>query len=245
MPKMITNLAELKREFAMVSKPELNAKLYQALAGWENVKDLGALNVHPIVPGYRLLRLDERVKAPVLPTFEVVMLCDTTQQVVYYNRVVVMNISDLNIKPATQSLVWRSREHKHDTVLHKVAANVFTNYILNDYNAIVSDGNQTSGGKFFWEGQVSTAMHRGNNVYFYKMMSAELERIKDDDDFNLLKDFIWGDTAAFEQNLVIISKDELPLDRKYQVPMEIIEELDKTDIQKVVRAEQDPDLNRD
>lgn len=239
MPKLINNLAEIKREFAMVSKPALNAKLYQALAAWPNQQNLGSMNVHPMVPGYRLLRLDERVKSPLLPTFEVVMLCDTTQEVVYYNRVLVTNISDLNIKPATQSLVWRSRDYQHDTVLQKIAANVFTNYILNDYNAIVSDGNQTSGGKFFWESQVSAAMYRGNNVYFYKMMTGELERIKDKDDFTLLKDFIWGDADAFEHNLVIISKDDLPLDRSYKMPMDVIEELDKSDIQKIVTREQD------
>lgn len=229
----------------MVSKPELNAKLYLALAGWENSKDLSSLNIHPMVPGYRLLRIDGRVKSPVLPTFEVVMLCDTTKQLVYYNRVLVTSISDLNIKPATQSLVWRSRQDQHDTVLHKIAANVLNNYILNDYNAIVSDGNQTSGGKFFWESQISTAMARGNNVYFYKMMSAELERINNEGEFTLLKDFIWGDVADLEHNLVIISKDELPLDRNYKIPLDIIEELDRTDIQKQVRKEQESDIGLD
>lgn len=243
MPKLITNLAEIKKEFAMVSKPELNAKLYQALANWPNAQDLGSLNIHPLAPGYRLLRLDERVKSP-LSTFEVVMLCDTTQEVVYYNRVLITNISDINIKPATQSLVWRSRDYQHDTVLQKIATNVFTNYILNDYNAIVSDGNHTSGGKFFWESQVSAAMYRGNNVYFYKMMTAELEPIKSKDDFNALKDFIWGDADAFQHNLVIISKDHLPIDKSYKMPLDIIEAIDKTDIQQVVRKEQesDPDL---
>jgi hypothetical protein len=224
----------------MTSDVNWRVDFYEALACWGNTIDLGSLNVHPMVPGYRLLRLDDRVNQPLLPTFEVVMLCDTTKEVVYYNRVLVTSISDLNVKPATQSLVWRSRDYQHDTVLQKIAANVFTNYILNDYNAIVSDGNQTSGGKFFWESQVSAAMYRGNNIYFYKMMTGELEHIKNKEDFNALKDFIWGDADAFEHNLVIISKDDLPLNQSYKMPIEVIDELDRTDIQKVVRNEQNP-----
>ena len=128
----------------MASKPALNAKLYETLAGWKDFEDVGSLNVHPMVPGYRLLRINDRVKSPQLPTFEVVMLCDTTKEVVYYNRVLISAISDLNIKPATQNLVWRSSDYMHSTVLQGIATNVFTNYILNNYNAIISDNNQTS-----------------------------------------------------------------------------------------------------
>lgn len=244
MPKLINDLAEIKREFAMVSKPELNARLYQDLSSWPTSQDLGRLGIHPVVPGYRLLRLDDRVATSRLPSFEVVMLCDTTKEVVYYNRVLVTKISELNIKPATQSLVWRSRDYQHDAVLQKIAANVFTNYILDKYTAIVSDGNQTSGGKFFWESQVSAAMYRGNNIYFYKMMTAELEHIKDKDDFNMLKNFIWGEADAFEHNLVIISKDALPLDRRYSIPLDVVKEVDKADLQKVVEDEQRSGLER-
>jgi hypothetical protein len=167
-----------------------------------------------------------------LPAFEVVLLCDTTQQVVFYSRVVVTRISDLD-KPGALSLSWRSSQHQHDSVLHKVAANVLTNYILNGHIAILSDGNPVSGGKFFWEAQISAALGRGHNAYVYNAGSASIERIKDDEAFIKLKDFVWG-SAAPERNLVILSKDDLPLHQGYTIPMAIIDDLDSTDIQKLV-----------
>jgi len=41
---------------------------------------------------------------------------------------------------------------------------------------------------------------------------------------------IWGDSDHHQHNLVLISEEELPLERKYTMPVEIIEELDKEDV---------------
>lgn len=218
----------------MVSKPGLAAKLYQDISAWPISQDLGRMGIHPVVPGYRLLRLDERLSSTSLPTFEVVMLCDTTKEVVYYNRVLVTSISDASIKAAALSLVWRSSDFQHDVALQKIAVNVLTHYVLEQHIAILSDGNQ---GIFFWESLVSAAMSRGNNAYAYKAMPAELEHIKDRDDFILLKDAIWGNAGAFGHNLVILSKDSLPLEKTFEIPMDIVKEVDQVDIQEVLEKE--------
>lgn len=221
----------------MVSEPGLAAKLYQDMSAWPISQDLGRMDIHSVVPGYRLLRLDERLSSPSLPTFEVVMLCDTTNEVVYYSRVVVTSISDASIKPAALSLSWRSPDYQHNVALRQIAVNVVTRYVLEHYTVIVSDGNQAFAGIFSWESLISAAMSRGNNAYAYKAMAAELEHIRDRDDFILLKDAIWSNAEAFGHNLVILSKENLPLEKTFVIPMDIVKEVDQANIQKVVEME--------
>lgn len=210
-------------------KRDLNMQLYNELSSAARIEDLQSSCRNPVTPGYRLVRVDGRSTGE-NETFELALLCDATKEVAYYNRVIVTSICDLNAKPATQSLVWRNPDIRHKSATRDLASNIFFEYILPRYDAILSDGNQTSGGQFFWETQITSAMQMGHHIYFYKMMSAELEPIKSRDDFDLLKDMIWGDADHYQHNLVLISQDELPLERKYKMPIEIIKELDKEDV---------------
>lgn len=145
-----------------------------------------------------------------------------------------MNICDLNVKPASQSLIWRSRDEDHRSVLNDFARDVFFNYILPRYAAIVSDGNQSLGGRFFWESQVEAALSKNKSVYYYKMISAELEPIKDKNDLSILKKHIWCEQKDFANNLVIISDADLPLSNDYKIPVVIVEESDKLDAAKLI-----------
>lgn len=212
-----------------------NTHLYELLS--RSSYDIGQDCGHPIPPEYRLVRCDGRIVRSV-PGFELALLNDTGKEVVYYNSVIVINNLDLNLKPATQSLVWRSPKAKHESVTHKLAGNVFSNYILPRYIAIVSDGNQTAGGKFFWERQVSSALDDNKHVYFYKIMHGSLEPIKNEQDFDILKNHIWGDKPANETNLVVISSEPLPLDKSYKLPVHVIQEMEKIDKANV----EEPDL---
>ncbi len=228
MPKKYNNISMIRKEFAKVMKRDLNKQLFDELSSSLQTEDIQQSCKNPVPPGYRLLRIDGRIKSE-NETFELALLCDTTHEVAYYKRVIVTSICDLNAKPATQSLVWRTPDIAHKAATRDLASNIFFEYILPRYDAILSDGNQTSGGQFFWETQITSSLQRGHHIYFYKMMSAELEPIKSREDLDLLKDMIWGDSDHHQHNLVLISEEELPLERKYTMPVEIIEELDKED----------------
>lgn len=224
MPKLISKLDNANEEFKKFVKSGDAQKLYEDIVRHDLLEDISAKARHPTPPGYRLLRVDHRVPTD-LKTFELAMLCDTTKEAVYYNRVVVTNISDLNVKPATQCLVWRSHNALHEPAVDKVARNVFFNYLLDKYNVILSDNNQTSGGKLFWERQITFAMLYEKHAYYYDMMSAELQKI-DWDNIADIKDRLWGKADDFEYHLAIISKDEIDQKKVLGIPFKLIEELD-------------------
>ena len=73
----------------------------------------------------------------------------TTGTVVYYNRVMIVGYIDLNARPVTQCLLWRTYDFKHGKVLQGVAGDVFFNYLLDQYQVIMSDNCQTGNGQQF------------------------------------------------------------------------------------------------
>jgi len=206
---------------------DLNRQLYAELSSSAIFEDLQMVCQHP-VPGYRLLRVDGRIKGD-NEAFELALLCDATKEVAYYNRVTVTSICDLSEKPAVLSLVWRSPDVTHKSAIRDLVASTFFGYILPRYDAIISDGNQTSGGLFFWETQITSSLERGLYVYFYKQSSAELMPIKSRDDLYLIKEKIWGGSQGYQHNLALISQEKLQLERKYSMPVEMIKELDLED----------------
>lgn len=233
MPQIIEN-KDLYKEFVKLSDPDKNRQLYLDIVESE-FSDISNQLGRNLPPGYRCLRQETPPRVgPDLPGFNIALVNDVSKTVIYYNSVVVMNISDLNVKPACQSLIWRSRSERHRPVLHDFARDVFFNYILPRYVAIVSDSNQSLGGRFFWEGQVQAAMAKDKHVYYYKMNQAQIEPIVDESDFEAISKHIWGNDRDYANNLVIISEAELPLTKDYNIPAVVIEKTDKIDATKLV-----------
>ena len=230
----VWNVKDLYKEFVKLTDEDQNRDLYQTLTS-ANPFDISHLIERDLPPGYRCLRVETPPKSgQELPGFDIALVDDKSKSIIYYNAVIVMNICDLNIKPASQSLIWRSRDEDHRSVLHDFARDVFFNYILPRYVGIVSDGNQSLGGRFFWESQVQAALSKNKSVYYYKMISAELEPIKDKADLSLLKKHIWGEHKDFANNLVVISEADLPLSNDYKIPVVLVEESDKIDATKLI-----------
>jgi hypothetical protein len=211
MPKLIVQREEIRREFAHLVRTEDNARLYQRLSNESRFSDISADAKNPVPPGYRLLRIDP-APGTTIHEFEVALLSDVDRSVVYYNQVSVTGISDLNCRPATQMLVWRSQNAQHQMVLRDVAKNVFFNYILERYDVILSDNNQTAEGKFFWQRQMSLALALGMHVYYYQMLNAALQPIKNQAALNNLEDQLWAEEDNKQYHLALISKIELPAD---------------------------------
>lgn len=218
MPKLIVKPAAIRQEFAHLVRTEDNARLYDRIAASPNLIEISAEAKHMLPPGYRLLRID--ALTPGTHEFEVALLNDVEESVVYFNRVMVSTIQDLNCRPATQMLVWRSQNAAHQMVLHGLAQNVFFNYILERYDIILSDNHQTGEGKFFWQRQMSQALALGLHVYYYQMLNAVLEPIGDQAALDNLEDQLWSEDDGQEYHLALISKVELPKDLLVDVDIE-------------------------
>lgn len=230
----VWDVKDLYKDFVKLTDEDQNRELYRKIIS-SDPDDISIFIDRDLPPGLRCLRVETPPKAGQdLPGFDIALVDDNAQSIIYYNAVVVMNICDLNIKPASQSLIWRSRDEDYRHVLNDFARDVFFNYILPRYVGIVSDGNQSLGGRFFWESQIQAALSKGKNVYYYKMISAELEPIKTKVELNLLKKHIWGDHKDFANNLVIISDADLPLSSDYKIPVVIIRETDRADANKLI-----------
>ncbi|WP_455917388.1 hypothetical protein [Pseudomonas cerasi] len=223
MPKLIVQHTEIRKAFAHLVRSADNAHLYNLLTGAERTIDISADAQCILAPGYRLLRVDHRVR-PSSDEFEIALINDLERSVVYYNRVVISNIVDLNCRPATQNLVWRSANAQHAAVLRDVAQKVFFNYILDRYDVILSDNQQTGEGKFFWQRQMSNALALGLHVYYYQMLTADLEPINNQEDLNNLEDQLWAEDDAQEYHLALISK--VPLPAELLVSVAVVAEVD-------------------
>ena len=210
MPKLLRNPRKINLDFARLTKQEANAALYLQINAHLSAIDIASEVQHPIPPGYRLLRLDGREGSS--DTFEIALLNDVTRQVVYYNHVALLQMVDLNCRPASQMMVWRSSDQAHEAVLRDLAGRVFFNYILERYDVILSDNSHTGAGQFFWKRQMSAALARGLYVYFYRMMLSQLERIENQAALDELDDSLWGDDDPYEYHLAVISRVELPAD---------------------------------
>ncbi|MBC3348389.1 hypothetical protein HU811_17270 [Pseudomonas sp. SWRI196] len=209
MPRLIVKDSEVVKIFAHLMVREENARLYDSLVVAEAVSDISADAQCILAPGYRLLRINHRVR-PSSDRFEIALVNDLLKSVVYYNQVVISNIVDLNCRPATQNLVWRSADSRHSAVLRDVAQKVFFNYILNRYDVILSDNQQTGEGKFFWQRQMSNALALGLHVYYYQMLTASLIDVPDQDALDSLSDQLWSESDDQQYHLALISKIALP-----------------------------------
>ncbi|HHH9441205.1 TPA: hypothetical protein ACP32N_003142 [Pseudomonas aeruginosa] len=209
MPRLLVKPSEIRASFAHLVRSEDNARLYAELSAAEQVQDISGEAQCLMAPGYRLIRIDHRVR-PSSDDFEIALLNDVEKYVVYYNKVVISMILDLNCRPATQNLVWRSTHAQHALILRDVAQKVFFNYVLAHYDVILSDNNQTGEGKHFWQRQMSNALAFGFHVYYYQMMTASLQPIPTQADLDDLEDQLWSEEEDKQFHLALISKIVLP-----------------------------------
>ncbi|MBJ3779349.1 hypothetical protein JFY47_02250 [Enterobacter asburiae] len=208
MPKNLIHIDKIAADFSHLVEADRNHALYLSLVGGVEV----AHDVRELVlpPGYKLVRVDRRLDVP-QEHFELALLNEVTEEVVYYNRVVTHNDRALNCRPVSQVLVWRTRKPQHNVVLAGIPAKLFFGYLIERYDVVVSDVNQTNEGMSFWLARMYEALGYGLNVYAYDVMSGELKTIGAEDDVGKYQMWLWGDVDNYQHRLAIISRLELPL----------------------------------
>ena len=209
MPQLMLKPEDIRSTFAELLVTEGNRARYFELTNHTNVQDISRDVKRPIPHGYRLLMISTRLGND---KFEIALVCDGLQEVVYYNQVIIVHYVDLKCRPATQQLVWRSTEFTHSAVLQGLASAIFFDYILQRYDVIMSDNTHTGEGQMFWQRRMSEALARNLLVYHYQLMTCRLTQIDDDKHLRALTDTLWGAEDAYKENLAIISCKPLPLD---------------------------------
>ncbi|OCQ54162.1 hypothetical protein Ppb6_00473 [Photorhabdus australis subsp. thailandensis] len=210
MPMKLVNAEKINQVFAHLNENLDNRTLYIALAKGIEITD--QINGLALAPGYRMVRVDGRLSDRISQShFELALVNDVSKEVAYYNRVVIQPDAVLNCLPVTQVLVWRTLKRKHRTVLHELAGQVFFCYLLEHYNVIVSDMNQTHDGISFWQSRMYDALAYKMYVYAYDMITCELRKIQSEDDIGYQEVWLWGDPDHYQHRLAIISKNELPI----------------------------------
>lgn len=207
MPTKLVNAVKVNQVFAHLNESSDNTTLYSAMSRGEEVSIVGLT----LSPGYRIVRVDNRLYDKFSQAhFELALINDVSEDVAYYNRVVIQPDNFLNCRPVTQVLVWRTQKPKHRKELHDLAGTIFLGYLLEKYDVIVSDMNQTHDGMSFWQARMYDAISHGLKVYAYDMMTCELFGIQSDDDVGRYEQWLWGDPEHYQQRLAIISKHSLP-----------------------------------
>lgn len=210
MPQQLLNPAKVTEVFAHLNETPDNRALYSELVNGNDVTaDVKGVS---LAPGYRVTRVDNRRKSAIPQDhFEIALINDLTEEVAYYNRVIIQPDSYLNCRPVTQILVWRTQKPKHRSVLHDFAGIIFMNYLLERYDIIVSDRNQTHEGMSFWQARMYDALDLGLHLYAYDMITCELREMKTERELEDGGTWLWGDLDHYQDRLAIISKHKLPL----------------------------------
>ncbi|MBC8952510.1 hypothetical protein [Xenorhabdus sp. PB62.4] len=208
MPLHLEKIDKIAADFSHLNESKRNLDLYDALnpLASEIVKDVDELI---LPPGYRLVRVDNRLDLGKI-NFELALLCDITHEVVYYNKVMVTNDVELNCRPVSQVLIWRTKKPQHNAALTGLASKIFFHYLIKSYDVVVSDVNQTTEGMSFWQARMYEALQYRLYVYGYDVMSGEVRQISNEDDVGYYQSWLWGHAEHYMNRLAIISKITLP-----------------------------------
>lgn len=207
MPKNFININKIAADFDHLNLSERNHELYLTLAQGEEIShDVRGLS---LPPGYRLMRVDGRLPVP-QTHFELALINTVSEEVVYYNRVVTQVDQALKRRPVSQVLVWRTNKPQHTIVQSGMPTKIFYGYLIERYDVVVSDVNQTNAGMSFWMRRMYEALEYKMHVYAYDVMSGELQTIAVEDDVGKYHSWLWGDADSYQHRLAIISRLELP-----------------------------------
>ena len=200
MPYQLTEQKEIRKEFEFLRLRNPNREKYISLSSNSIILDHVHKGIH-LPSSYRLVR--HKIKED---QFELAVLCDLSQSVVYYIKCNVWHDVHLGNYPVTQVLLWRSNDEIHIDATTGLARAVFKRYLLKLYGMIASDSMQTGQGQQFWEAQISSALRSGNYVYRYDRLTGDLTPIVSYDGVLDYSCDLWGDDKEkYEHVLALVS----------------------------------------
>jgi hypothetical protein len=128
---------------------------------------------------------------------------------VYWVKTDVRKINVIGTTAICQRALWRNTNNASTNGLPE---HIFFDVWLKTYDAIVTDGMQTTGGKNFWFRRVKDAFALGHSVYYARELSPQtVVKLKSFAEFQrlALDGTIWGTTPDYKHRLVVITTKTL------------------------------------
>ncbi len=196
--------SECRDAFWELTQAASNYALYSALSEAMYLGEISHEARCLLAPGYRLVRVDRRLNIT-RDVFEIALLNDVDCSVVYYSKIAVTSVSEANLRPAIQNLVWRSPDARYAAVMRDVALNVIFNYVIERYDIILSDSQERGVGRYFWQALVSRAISYGLCAV-YVATPEDHQPISTQETLNDLVGKLWTEVNEQRDHLMLISK---------------------------------------
>lgn len=191
-------------EWKSLARTAENFALYAALTGAEEMRDISELAGYVAQPGYRLIRVDDRLKTLGDTEFEIALIDDAQSSVAYYVKAAIVCIPETGNRPAVRNRVWRSASNRHSLALRDISQKVFFGYIAQHYDLLLADGEIFGSGKYYWHRQVSRAIEAGLNVSVYVQAAQRFLPVATQCALNDIQDQAWSRTNP-EPLLALVS----------------------------------------
>ncbi|MDH0572768.1 MULTISPECIES: hypothetical protein [Pseudomonas] len=129
------------------------------------------------VPGYRLIRVDDRLKAVAGNDFEIALVDDSSKSIAYYAKVTSVDFPCIGDRTVVRHQIWRSADIRHTQALLDISQGVLFSYLVKHYDILLDEAGITGGGRFYWSRQISRAIDDGLDVYLYEPATRALRPI--------------------------------------------------------------------
>lgn len=141
---------------------------------------------------------------------ELALVDHATARVIYQCRLTFLPGDPVTgMKRAILSQGERSPEPAYKAVMSDAVDRVFTDYLVESYQIIISDDPRTGQGVFGWERLILVALDRKLHVYYCQQGAGQLQQIPDREAFEQLQGEIWGRLDDRERHLAIVCKRPL------------------------------------
>ena len=169
-----------------------NVALYTALAGAERVQKI-CEQLGSAEPGYRLIRIDDRLNMDAGSEFEIALLDDASASVAFYDKITLVRCPSNSSRHIARSQIWRSTDMRHSLALRDISQKVLFGYLIHHHDILLEEFMVSGAGKFYWHRQVSRAIDGGLHVYLYEAATQLLRPIPTQRALNEIEDAVWSE----------------------------------------------------
>jgi len=203
MPLLLEDVRESEL-FAHLSDPVQNQAEYARLDKQESREIGGALGV--VLPEGYELRVIEHLNEHTELEFFVVNR--KTKRVALFNRIekTDIHLQGMNTKPVKQAMIWRQNLGEDGKATRDVVETVFFDNLVQKYNIVVSDSEQTRDGKRMWERLLFRAMETdGLLAGVGDAKTGKVTEIRDEKDLRVQEKWLWGQQDFHRERLGVIA----------------------------------------
>lgn len=186
----LDNPDENQEEYARLMK--MPSESMAGIVSWQAPKDCELLKIYNSSYGDELIA-------------EFTVLDHASKRVLYFNRVVKSEIViPRDGKPVTQVLIWRKRSQTQRT--HGVVQSIFFEYLLPNYNIVISDNEQTRNGQRMWLDLLEGAIERaGLCAASFNTNTGIVDSINNEKELYERSVWLWGDNEIHQERLAVIA----------------------------------------